>query len=202
MKPRGAKFWLNCLTDLKNRDVQDVFVVCANGLSGFADAIRVALPQAKVQRCIVHLGRNVLKYTNKQDSPEFVKDQKTICQSAIQTEAEAALDAFEAKWGGKYPTIVKQWRQNWSDIIAMFEFSEPIWRVNYTTDAIESVNSVIRKFARNRKQYSNAETAWKLVWLAIREASRSWRHAVPKWKEALNDFAVLFEERMPLNLLK
>ncbi|WP_263975398.1 IS256 family transposase [Leptolyngbya sp. 7M] len=198
----GAKFWLNCLTDLKNRDVQDIFVVCVDGLSGFADAIRVAFPQAKVQRCIVHLVRNALKYTNKQDSPEVVQDLKTIDQSATQAEAEAALDAFEAKWGGKYPTIVKQWRQNWLDIVAMFEFPEPIRRVIYTTNAIESVNSVIRKFTRNRKQYPNAESALKLVWLAIREASKSWRHAVPKWKEALNYFAVLFEDRMPANLLK
>lgn len=198
----GAKFWLNCLTDLKNRGVNDIFVVCVDGLSGFAEAIRVAFPLAKVQRCIVHLVRNALKYTNKTDSPEVVKDLKTIYQSATQAEAEAALDAFEAKWGAKYPTIVKQWRQHWPDIISMFDFPEPIRRVMYTTNAIESVNSVIRKYTRNRKQYPNAESALKLVWLAIREASRTWTYSVPKWKEALNYFAVLFEDRMPANLLK
>jgi transposase-like protein len=193
----GAKFWLNCLTDLKNRDVKDIFVVCVDGLSGFADAIRVAFPQAKVQRCIVHLVRNALKYTNKHDASEVVKDLKTIYQSATQTEAEAALDAFEKKWNSKYPTIAKQWRLHWNDIVTMFDFPEPIRKVIYTTNAIESVNSVIRKLTRNRKQYPNAESALKLVWLAIREASQKWRYAVTNWKEALNYFAILFEDRMP-----
>lgn len=195
----GAKFWLNCLTDLKNRDVKDIFVVCVDGLSGFADAIRVAFPQAKVQRCIVHLVRNALKYVNKQDAPEVVQDLKTIYQSATPTEAEAALDAFEKKWGSKYPAIAKQWRLHWADIVTMFDFPEPIRKAIYTTNAIESVNSVIRKLTRNRKQYPNAESALKLVWLAIREASQKWRYAVTNWKEALNYFAILFEDRMPKN---
>ena len=193
----GAKFWLSCLTDLKNRGVNDIFVVCVDGLSGFADAIRAAFPQTKVQRCIVHLVRAALKYTTDKDSREVAADLKTIYQAASVLEAEQALDAFEQKWGEKYPTIGKQWRLHWNDIIAMFEFPPAIRKAIYTTNAIESVNSVIRKFTRNRKQYPNADSALKLVYMAIHEASKKWTMPIPGWKAALNHFAIMFEGRMP-----
>jgi putative transposase len=193
----GAKFWLSCLTDLKNRGVNDIFVVCVDGLSGFAEAIRAAFPQTKVQRCIVHLVRAAFKYTTDKDSREVAGDLKTIYQAATVLEAEQALDAFETKWGEKYPTIGKQWRLHWNDIIAMFDFPPAIRKAIYTTNAIESVNSVIRKFTRNRKQYPNADSALKLVYLAIHEASKKWTMPIPGWKAALNHFAIVFEGRMP-----
>ena len=194
----GAKFWLSCLTDLKDRGVEDIFIVCVDGLSGFPEAIRAAFPQTKVQLCIVHLVRAALKYTTTTDSKEVAADLKTIYQSATVLEAEQMRDAFEAKWGVKYPTIVKQWRLKWSDIIAMFEFPAAIRKAIYTTNAIESVNSVIRKFTRNRKQYPNGESAIKLVYLAIHEASRKWTMPIKCWKAALNHFAIVFEGRMPM----
>jgi putative transposase len=194
----GAKFWLSCLTDLKDRGVEDIFIVCVDGLSGFPEAIRAAFPQTKVQLCIVHLVRAALKYTTTADSKEVAADLKTIYQSATVLEAEQMRDAFEAKWGVKYPTIIKQWRLKWSDIIAMFEFPSAIRKAIYTTNAIESVNSVIRKFTRNRKQYPNAESAFKLVYLAIHEASRKWTMPIKNWKAALNHFAIVFEGRMPM----
>jgi len=194
----GAKFWLSCLTDLKNRGVNDIFVVCVDGLSGFPEAIRTAFPQTKVQLCIVHLVRAALKYVTDKDSREVVADLKTIYQAATVLEAEGALDAFEKKWGDKYPTIVKQWRAKWSDIITLFEFPAPIRKAIDTTNAIESVNSVIRKFTRNRKQYPNAESALKLIYLAIHEASKKWTMPIVGWKAALNHFAILFEDRLPV----
>jgi transposase-like protein len=193
----GAKFWLACLTDLKDRGVRDLFVVCIDGLSGFPDAIRTAFPQTKVQLCIVHLVRAALKYTTDKDSREVAADLKSIYQSATVLEAEQMLDAFDAKWGEKYPTIVKQWRLKWNDIAAMFEFPQAIRKAIYTTNAIESVNSVIRKFTRNRKQYPNADSALKLVYLAIHEASKKWTMPIVGWKAALNHFAIIFEGRMP-----
>jgi putative transposase len=193
----GAKFWLSCLTDLKDRGVEDIFIVCVDGLGGFPEAIRAAFPQTKVQLCIVHLVRAALKYTTTADSKEVAADLKTIYQSATVLEAEQMLDVFEAKWGAKYPTIVKQWRLKWSDIIAMFEFPAAIRKAIYTTNAIESVNSVIRKFTRNRKQYPNADSAFKLVYMAIQQASRKWTMPIRNWKAALNHFAILFEGRMP-----
>ncbi|WP_020474583.1 IS256 family transposase, partial [Zavarzinella formosa] len=122
---------------------------------------------------------------------------RKIYQAASTAEAEQALDEFEQTWGGKYPTIGRQWRLHWNDIIAMFEFPPAIRKAIYTTNAIESVNSVIRKFTRNRKQYPNAESALKLVYLAIHEASKKWTMPIVGWKAALNHFAVMFEGRMP-----
>jgi len=193
----GAKFWLSCLTDLKNRGLNDIFIVCVDGLTGFADAIRVAYPQAKVQLCIVHLVRAALKYVTHTDSKPLAHDLKTIYQSATVTEAEQALEKFAEVWGEKYPTIVKQWRLKWHDIITLFDFPAPIRKAIYTTNAIESVNSVIRKFTRNRKQYPNGESALKLVYLAIHEASKRWTMPIRGWKAALNHFAIVFENRLP-----
>ena len=193
----GAKFWLSCLTDLKNRGLNDIFIVCVDGLTGFADAIRVAYPQAKVQLCIVHLVRAALKYVTEKDSKPVAGDLKKIYQSATVGEAEQELEKFAQVWGEKYPTIVKQWRLKWNDIVTLFDFPAPIRKAIYTTNAIESVNSVIRKFTRNRKQYPNAESALKLVYLAIHEASKRWTMPINGWKAALNHFAIVFENRLP-----
>jgi transposase-like protein len=193
----GAKFWLSCLTDLKNRGLNDIFVACVDGLTGFADAIRAAYPQTKVQLCIVHLVRAALKYVSTVDSKPVVADLKKIYQAATVQEAEQALAKFAEVWGAKYPTIVKQWRLKWNDIITLFDFPPPIRKAIYTTNAIESVNSVIRKFTRNRKQYPNAASAIKLVYLAIHEASKRWTLPIKGWKAALNHFAILFEDRLP-----
>lgn len=198
----GAKFWLSCLTDLKNRGLSDIFVACVDGLTGFPEAIRAAYPQTKVQLCVVHLVRAALKYVNDKDSREVVKDLKAIYQSATESEAERELERFAQKWDKKYPTISKQWRMRWSEIVAMFEFPREIRRAIYTTNAIESVNSVIRKFTRNRKQYPNGDSAVKLIYLAISEAAKKWTMPIVGWKQALNHFAILFEGRLPLNLAK
>jgi putative transposase len=193
----GAKFWLGCLSDLKNRGLNDIFIVCVDGLTGFAEAIRTVYPQAKVQLCIVHLVRAALKYVTDKDSKLVAADLKKIYQSATVLEAEQELERFAAAWGVKYPTIVKQWRLKWNDMITLFDFPPPIRKAIYTTNAIESVNSVIRKFTRNRKQYPNAESALKLVYLAIHEASKRWTMPIKGWKAALNHFAIVFEDRLP-----
>ncbi len=193
----GAKFWLSCLTDLKNRGLGDIFVACIDGLSGFAEAIRAAYPHASVQLCIVHLVRAALRYVSTEDSKLVARDLKKIYQAATVLEAEAALEEFAQAWDAKYPTIAKQWRAKWTDIITLFDFPPPIRKAIYTTNAIESVNSVIRKFTRNRKIYPNEESALKLVFMAIREASKKWTMPIHHWKQALNHFAILYEDRMP-----
>jgi len=193
----GAKFWLACLTDLKNRGLQDIFVACIDGLSGFAEAIHAAYPQTKVQLCIVHLVRAALRYVSTEDSKAVAADLKKIYGAATVLEAEQELEAFAQAWDAKYPTIAKMWRAKWADIITLFDFPPPIRKAIYTTNAIESVNSVIRKFTRNRKIYPNESSALKIVYMAIREASRKWTMPIRQWKEALNHFAILFEGRMP-----
>jgi len=193
----GAKFWLSCLTDLKNRGLADIFIVCVDGMTGFPEAIATAYPQARVQLCIVHLVRAALKYVSQPDSAEVIADLKSIYQAASVLEAEQALNQFSAKWDAKYPTISKQWKLKWKHIIAMFDFPPPIRKVIYTTNVIESINSMIRKFTRNRKQYPNRDSALKLIYMAIHEASKRWTIAIKNWKAALNHFAVMFEGRFP-----
>ncbi len=193
----GAKFWLGCLTDLKNRGLQDIFVACIDGLSGFPEAIRAAYPQASVQLCLVHLVRAALRYVSTADSKQVVADLKKIYRAATVLEAEQALNAFAQAWDAKYPTIAKTWRAKWTDIITLFDFPPAIRRAIYTTNAIESVNSVIRKFTRNRKIYPSEDSALKIIYMAIHEASRKWTLPIHHWKDALNHFAILYENRLP-----
>ncbi|MEX1223319.1 MAG: IS256 family transposase [Pirellulales bacterium] len=193
----GAKFWLQCLTDLKNRGLADIFVACIDGLSGFAEAIRAAYPETQVQLCIVHLVRAALRYVSTEDSKAVARDLKKIYQAATVEEAEQALDDFAEAWDDKYPTISKQWRTKWTDIITLFDFPAPIRKAIYTTNAIESVNSVIRKFTKNRKIYPSEESALKLIYMAIGEASKKWTMPIRSWKPALNHFAIMYEGRMP-----
>lgn len=193
----GAKFWLSCLTDLKNRGLSDIFVACIDGLSGFAEAVHAAYPQTSVQLCIVHLVRAALRYVSTEDSKPVIADLKKIYQAATVDEAEQALNDFAQAWDAKYPTIAKMWRAKWTDIITLFDFPPPIRKAIYTTNAIESVNSVIRKFTRNRKIYPNEQSAIKLVYMAIGEASKKWTRPIHHWKQALNHFAIMYEDRMP-----
>lgn len=193
----GAKFWLSCLTDLKNRGLRDIFVVCIDGLSGFAEAVHTAYPQTNVQLCIVHLVRAALRYVSTQDSKAVTADLKKIYRAATVIEAEQALEDFAQAWDDKYPTIAKMWRAKWTDIITLFDYPAAIRKAIYTTNAIESVNSVIRKFTRNRKIYPNEESALKIVYMAIHEASKKWTMPIRHWKQALNHFAIMFEGRMP-----
>lgn len=196
----GAKFWLQVLTDLKNRGLNDVFVACVDGLAGFPDAIRAAYPQTKVQLCIVHLVRAALRYVADKDSKAVVRDLQKIYQAATLLEAEQALEDFAQAWQASYPTIIKMWRAKWTDIITLFDFPAPIRKAISTTNAIESVNSVIRKFTRNRKIYPNEESALKITFMAIREASKKWTMPIRNWKAALNHFAILFEDRLPMQV--
>jgi len=193
----GAKFWLACLTDLKSRGLRDIFVACIDGLSGFPEAIHAAYPQTSVQLCVVHLVRAALRYVSDADSKAVIADLKKIYRAATPVEAEQALEEFAQAWDAKYPTIAKMWRAKWADIITLFDFPPAIRRAIYTTNAIESVNSVIRKFTRNRKIYPNEESALKLVYMAIHEASKKWTMPIHHWKQALNHFAILYEGRMP-----
>ena len=201
----GATFWLACLTDLKNRGLTDIFVACVDGLAGFPEATHAAYPQTKVPLGIVHRVRAALKEVSAKDSREVVKDLKAIYQASTAAAAEQALDRFAEKWDSKYPTISKPWRRRWAEIVALFEFPPEIRKAIDRTNAIESVNSAIRKFTRNRKQYPSADSAVELIYLAISEASKKWTVPIVGWEQALNHFAILailVEGRLPLNLTK
>jgi putative transposase len=194
----GAKFWLGILTELKNRGVEDVFIACVDGLSGFPEAIETVYPQAQVQPCIVHMVRNSLKYVSWKQRKAVAADLKAIYKAATIEEAELALDAFAHTWDSQYPTISRQWREQWEPLTGFFAYPEEIRRVIYTTNAIESLNSSIRKIIKHRRVFPNDEAATKLIYLAVQNAAKKWTLPIKNWKAALNQFAILFEERLPL----
>ena len=184
----GAKFWLSILTELQTRGVQEIFIACVDGLSGFPEAIQTVYPQSKVQLCLVHMVRNSLKYVSYKDRKALAADLKRIYASITVAEAEAELESFAAKWDSKYGVISNQWRKNWVNIIPLFDYPDEIRRVIYTTNAIESLNSVIRKAINNRKLFPDDRAAMKVIYLAVKQASRRWTMPIRDWKPALNRF--------------
>lgn len=195
----GAKFWLQVLTDLKNRGVRDIFIACVDGLKGFPEAIEAAFPKTQVQLCIVHLVRHSLKYVSWRHRKEVAEDLKTIYRATTVEEAEMSLEAFADKWDSHLPTISKSWRLNWERVIPFLSYPEEIRRVIYTTNAIESVNSSLRKVIKNRGSFPNEEAVLKLLYLALNNASQKWTMPIRDWASALNRFAIMFEGRMPID---
>lgn len=192
----GAKFWLDVLTDLQNRGLKDILIACVDGLTGFPDAILTVYPQAKVQLCIVHMVRNSLKYVSWKDYKAVTTDLKRIYQSLTESEARRELESFADKWDEKYPQISKSWQAHWPNLITLFDYPEEIRQVIYTTNAVESLNSVIRKVINKRKLFPHDDSAIKIVYLAIHEASKKWTMPIRNWKSALNRFMIEFEDRL------
>ena len=193
----GAKFWLQVVTELKNRGVQDIFIACVDGLKGFPEAIEAVYPQAAVQLCIVHLVRYSLNFVGWQQRKAVAEDLKCVYQAATAEEAEQRLAEFEAKRGQAYPSIIKSWRRNWERIIPFFDYPPEIRKVIYTTNAIESLNMGLRKVTKNRGSFPSDDAVLKLFYLAIRNISRKWTLPIRDWKAALNRFTIQFEDRMP-----
>ena len=196
----GAKFWLSVLTDLQNRGVQHMLIACVDGLKGFPDAINSTFPDAKIQLCIVHMVRNSLKLVPWKDYKAVTSDLKSIYQSITEQEASLELDRFADKWDEKYPQISKSWRANWENLITIFDYPADIRKVIYTTNAIESLNSVIRKSVKTRKVFPSDDAALKVVYLAVEAASKKWTMPIRNWKPALNRFMIEFEEQLAPHL--
>jgi putative transposase len=192
----GAKFWLNVLTELQNRGVKDILIACVDGLKGFPEAIQTAFPLAQIQLCIVHMVRNSIKYVPWKDYKPVTADLKRIYQSVTEEEALLALTQFEERWDAKYPQISRSWRAHWHNLNTLFKYPEDIRRAIYTTNAIESLNSVIRKVIKKRKLFPTDDSARKVVYLAIRDASKKWTMPIRNWKSALNRFMIEFEDRL------
>ena len=192
----GSKFWLGVLTELQNRGVKDILIACVDGLKGFPDAINAVFPNTRIQLCIVHLVRNSVKYVPWKDYKAVTADLKLIYQSVTEAEALLALEQFSARWDGKYPQISRSWRAHWHNLNTLFGYPEDIRKAIYTTNAIESLNSVIRKALQKRKLFPSDDSAKKVVYLAIQEASQKWTMPIKNWKSALNRFMIEFENRL------
>ena len=192
----GAKFWLSVLTELQNRGLEDILIACVDGLSGFPDAIQTVYPKAQIQLCIVHMVRNSLKYVVWKDYKAVTADLKAIYQAATEQAALAELEAFATTWDEKYPMISKSWRSHWDNLNTLFHYPAEIRKVIYTTNAIESLNSVIRKSTKKRKIFPHDDSAFKVVYLAIQQASKKWTMPIRNWKAAMNRFMIEFDERL------
>lgn len=194
----GAKFWLKVVTELKNRGVEDILIACCDGLKGFPQALEAVFPKTLVQTCIVHLVRASVKYVSYKERRQVTGALKKVYQAATEQAAEYALDEFEVEWGDRYPLAVQCWRSAWERVIPFLSFPKEIRKALYTTNAIESMNYQVRKVTRNRGHFPNDEAVFKLVYLALRNASQKWTMPIQNWGQALQQFALHFEGRVPV----
>jgi len=194
----GAKFWLQVMTELKNRGVTDILIACVDGLKGFPEAIETVFPKTEVQLCIVHLVRYSLNFVGWKQRKEVARDLKLIYTSATEAEAETRLAEFAAKWDAKFPTIAKSWRNNWARVIPFFAHPPEIRKVIYTTNTVESLNMSLRKVTKARSSFPNDEAVLKLLYLALRNIAKKWTMPIREWKAALNRFAIVYEDRLPV----
>jgi transposase-like protein len=192
----GAKFWAQVLSEISSRGVRDVFVFCVDGLTGFPQAIKGVFPNADIQLCLVHMMRQSLSVVPDKDRKAVSADLKKIYHAASEEAAREALEEFAGRWDAKYPSISRKWRLHWEDLITIFKYPHDIRKVIYTTNAIESLNMVIRKGLRGRRIMASEESALKLVWIAAAEAAKKWTMPIRDWKAALNFFLIQFEDRI------
>jgi len=192
----GAKFWMKVFNELKTRGVGDILIAVTDGLKGMSEALSVVFPSTTLQTCIVHLIRNSLDYAGWKDRKALAAAIRPIYTAVTAEAAAEALDEFEAgPWGEKFPAVVAAWRRAWDRVIPFFAFPPAVRRVIYTTNAIESINSQIRKIIKTRGHFPNDDAATKLIWLALRNITAKWERGPQHWKEAMNQFAILYAER-------
>ncbi|MDU2940423.1 MAG: IS256 family transposase [Enterobacteriaceae bacterium] len=192
----GAKFWLNVLTELKNRGLQDILIACVDGLKGFPDAINSVYPQTHIQLCIIHMVRNSLKYVSWKDYKAVTSGLKAVYQAPTEDAALMALDAFAEEWDDRYPQISKSWRAHWENLNTFFSYPPDIRRAIYTTNAIESLNSVIRAAIKKRKVFPTDDSVRKVVYLALKDASKKWSMPIQNWRLAMSRFIIEFDDRL------
>ena len=184
------------MTELQNRGVQDILIACVDGLKGFPEAINAVYPATQIQLCIVHMVRNSARFVPWKDYRPVTADLKQIYQAATEEEALLARQRFAERWDEKYPQISRSWETNWENLNTLFRYPPDIRKAIYTTNAIESVNSVIRKAVKKRKVFPNDDSARKVVYLAIQDAAKKWTMPIRNWKAALNRFMIEFDERL------
>ena len=192
----GAKFWLQVVTELKNRGVKEIFIACVDGLTGFPEAIEAVYPNTQTQLCIVHMVRHSLNYVSWKQRKEVATDLKSIYQAPTAEMAEKSLETFAAKWDTSHPTIARSWRNNRERIIPLSSYPAEIRKAIYTTNAIESLNMSLRKVTRNRGHFPSDDAMFKLLYLALKNSAKKWTMPIRDWKSALNQYSIRFEGRL------
>lgn len=196
----SAKFWLKVLTDLRNRGLRQVCVVCCDGLTALPEAVEAVYADAWIQTCVVHLIRNSLRHVTYKDRKLISRDLRPIYRAATEEAALVALEAFDETWSGRYPMIAEIWRRSWERFIPFFAFPEDIRRIVYTTNSIEAVNRQLRKIIKTRGHFPTEDAAIKLLWLALMNAEKKWTYPIQQWGRALHQFAIYFPGRVPLDI--
>lgn len=194
----GAKFWLSVLTELKNRGIDDILIACIDGLKGFPDAIESVFPDTDIQLCIVHMIRNSVRFVSWKDRKNITSDLKNIYRAATEEEAKKQLDIFARKWDKQYPTISKSWYDNWHNLKTFYDFPDYIRKVIYTTNAVESINMSLRKVTKTRASFPNDKAVYKMIYLAIQNISKKWTMPIRNWHQAINQFAIKYNDRVNL----
>jgi len=197
-KNESSAFWMSVLTDMKARGVEDILITATDNLNGFTNTIRSVFPESQTQICVVHQIRNSCKYVVWKDRKEFTADMKLIYAAPTKQAAELALDEFEQKWNSKYGYAIKSWRENWDELTVFFDFPLEIRKIIYTTNLIENLNGKIRKYTKNKMSFPTDEAVLKSVYLAIREATKKWTMPIRNWGVILNQFSLIFEQRLRL----
>lgn len=193
----GAKFWMGVLTDIKNRGVEDILIACMDGLTGFPDAVRAVFPDTRIQHCIVHMIRSSTKFVSYKDLKQVCNDLKQVYSAINAERGHEALEEFGRKWNTKYPMIQASWERNWNDLTEFFNYPNDIRKAIYTTNAIESLNFSLRKVTRNKSSFPDDDSIYKVMYLAIKNASSRWTMPIRDWGLAVNQFAILFDGRVP-----
>ena len=196
----GANFWLQVLTDLNNRGVEDILIASIDNLKGFAEAIRSVYPKTEIQSCIVHQIRNSLKFIASKDQKEFMRDLKKVYRADTKTTAELELESLADKWGKKYPVVIDSWRKNWDKLSTYFDYTAPIRKLIYTTNPIEGYHRQIRKVTKTKGAFSNEMALLKLVYLATMRIQEKWTSPIPNWGPTIQQLAIRFEGRINLGL--
>lgn len=197
-KNESSSFWMSVLTDMKARGTEDILITATDNLNGFNDTIRTVFPESKTQICVVHQIRNACKYVVWKDKKQFTADMKEIYNAPTKQAAEAALNDFAAKWEHKYSYAIQSWRNNWEDLTVFFEFPVDIRKIIYTTNLIENLNGKIRKYTKNKLSFPTDEAVMKSVYLAVREATKKWSMPVRNWGVIIDQFLILYQERVRL----
>ena len=197
----GAHHWLSVLTDLHNRGIEDILIACVDGLKGFPEAIESIYPDTVVQHCIIHQIRNSLKYVASKNQKAFMADLKCVYKAATLNAAETALDELDAKWGDKYPLVIKSWRTKWTTLSAYFKYHQHVRKVIYTTNAVEAVHRQFRKLTKTKGGFANENSLLKLLYAGILKASERWTHPVQNWNLTLSQLAIHFEGRLEQHII-
>ena len=197
-KNESSAFWMSVLTDLKARGTEDILITATDNLNGFTETIRTVFPESKTQICIVHQIRNACKYVVWKDKKQFTADMKNIYNAPNKEAAAAALEDFAAKWDSKYSYAVQSWRNNWEELTVFFEYPVEIRKVIYTTNLIENLNGKIRKYTKNKLSFPTDDSVMKSVYLAVREATKKWSMPIRHWGIILNQFLIIYKERVRL----